>query len=387
MDTKNFKTKTVFKMRDNGDSGSKWCVALDVGYSAVKVFSPNIYAEFASYAKKEPANFIGKIGGNVILYQDLETGETWTVGETAQDRIDISDANETEAGLYNRQRYNSPMFLVLCRTGIGISCLNLASNAPNGRELFVQTGLPPRYLKSDQEMMKNVIRGRHHFSLQLGSGEKMEFDLYIKPENIDVISQPRGTLYSVAVGNDHQLTENAESLLNSSVVVFDAGFGTLDIFPLMANHVEESQTFDNLGMKRVFQETVAEINRRYDQDLTVPVFQKYLTTGAFRYQKRDPEGRMITKDIPFDDILKEKNYQVCMEAVDKLEQVVPMAGYNYLIITGGTSAAWNQIIRDRFKTSSTLTIIAGNRNDSISMAFANVRGYFMYRCNIIENGE
>ena len=28
-------------VKQDGDTGEKWCVALDIGYSAVKVFSPN----------------------------------------------------------------------------------------------------------------------------------------------------------------------------------------------------------------------------------------------------------------------------------------------------------------------------------------------------------
>ena len=148
MDTTKFKTRTMVKARDNGDSGEKWCVALDVGYSAVKVFSPNFVALFPSYAKKEEANFIGEIASDVILYKDLLTGDSWTVGEAAQESIDSRDTAESENTLYGRERYATPMFKVLVETGMGIGVLPSKTNSRGEREIFVQTGLPPKYLKT-----------------------------------------------------------------------------------------------------------------------------------------------------------------------------------------------------------------------------------------------
>lgn len=385
MDTKKFKTRTIFKKRNNGDTGDKWCVALDIGYSSVKIFSPNVVAMFPSYAKKETSNYIGEIGNDVILYKNLDTGECWTVGDDAQKRIDVRDTGESEATLYGRERYMTPMFRVLVETGLAMGSIPMSSNAPGGRDIFVQTGLPPKYLKADREMLTNVIAGPHNFSLRLGTGKEMIFNFNIKPENIDVISQPMGTLYSVMVDASHRFVANAEDYFAKNVIVFDPGFGTLDIFPIRQHHVEISETFDNLGMKRVIEETASAINEKYGQDISVPAMQKYLGLGTFRYQKRE-NGKMVTKDIPFDEILAEKNRAVCMEAMQRLEQVVPLVEYDYLIITGGTSAAWSEMIREYFSEMSTLKVVNGNQNDTLSFSFANVRGYFMYRYNQLMAG-
>lgn len=383
MDVKKFQTRTICKQRDNGDTGDKWCVALDIGYSAVKVFSPNIVAMFPAYAKKEESNYIGDVKGDVILYRNLDTGECWTVGSDAQERIDVRDTSESVTALYGRERYMTPMFKVLVETGLAWGCLPVGENSVDGRDIFVQTGLPPRYIKSDKEMLMEIIAGRHHFSIRHGSGEEIIYDFEVKMENIDVIAQPMGTLFSVMVDNNHQFVKGAEDYMAKNVIVFDPGFGTLDIFPIRHHHVENSETFDNLGMKRVFEETAAEINDKYHQDISVPAMQKFLGRGAFRYQKRE-NGRMITKDIAFDDILSEKNRKVCQEACQRLEQVIPLAEYDYLIVTGGTSAAWHNMIRDYFSGMSTLEIINGNQNDDLPIAFANVRGYFMYRYNLLK---
>lgn len=386
MDTKRFKTRTVFKKRDNGDTGEKWCVALDIGYSAVKIYSPNIISMFPAYAKKETSNYIGDVSGNVIRYQDLETGECWTVGDDAQERIDVRDTADSEASLYGRERYSTPMFKVLVETGIALGSIPMKENSPEDREIFVQTGLPPRYLRSDRDMLTMIIAGHHHFSIQLGTEDPIEYDFTIQTENVDVISQPMGTLFSVMMNNDHEFVENADDYFKKNVVVFDPGFGTLDIFPIRMHHVEASETFDNLGMKRVLSETADAINAKYGQDISIPAMQKYLGRGVFRYQNRDKEtGKMITKDISFSDILEEKNALVCNEALKRLEQVLPLSEYDYLIITGGTSAAWKDMIQEYFSGMTTLKIINGNQNDDLSFTFANVRGYFMYRYNLLKN--
>ena len=63
--------------------------------------------------------------------------------------------------------------------------------------------------------------------------------------------------------------------------------------------------------------------------------------------------------------------------------------HNYLVITGGTGAAWYNQIKDHFKDMNTLKIIAGNQNDNIPFIFSNVRGYYMAMYNklIKRNGK
>ena len=80
-DTSNFRTKTDFKPRENGKIDGTWPVALDIGYSAVKLFSPNIVSRFPSYAKRidEGFNFVGNIPWYSILYRNDDTGEKWIV--------------------------------------------------------------------------------------------------------------------------------------------------------------------------------------------------------------------------------------------------------------------------------------------------------------------
>lgn len=389
IDTRKFKTKTMIVQRNNGDAGDVWPVALDIGYSAVKIFSPNIVAMFPSFAKREDGDImssvIGSLPDSVITYRG-ENGECWAVGEDAQERIDVKDTNDTEAALYSRERYMSPMFRVILETGIGMAMFRSKYGSPDGKKIVIQTGLPPKYIKSDAELMRDAVAGHHAFSLRVGSREEVKFDFTIDRQDVYIMPQPMGTLYSVTIGQDRKPLPSAASLLKKNIVVFDPGFGTLDIFPIRQQRIGRSETFDNLGMKRVIQETAKQVNEKYHQDISVPAMQKYLGKGTVRIVSRQ-NGRMMTKDIEFGDLLSDANERVCMEAVQKLEQVLPLEEFDCLIITGGTSAAWNKMIREYFAGMSTLQIIEGNVNDTLPFAFANVRGYYMYRYGQLHAGR
>ena len=187
------------------------------------------------------------------------------------------------------------------------------------------------------------------------------------------MSQPMGTLFSVSVDNDGRPIPDMRNLFKRNVIVFDAGFGTLDLFPIRNGRLEKSQTNQTLGMKRVMQQTCHKLQNQ-NVTLSVPALQKYLETGMARYHTRT-----ASKNVPFGDLLKESSEQVCDMAVAWMTQMFPLYEYDYLIITGGTGAAWSSRIREILKDMETLQIVDGNCNDTLPYVFANVRGYYMYR--------
>lgn len=381
METKKFKTKTLYKERNNGDLKDYIPIAIDLGYSGVKYFSSFGYGIFPSYAKQTASNAesFGTLPKEHIMYKDLSNNEIWLVGSSAQKMVDLRDTNDSESTLYGRERYYSPMFTVLARCGLGLSLLGYTQNDIRNKTIFIQTGLPPKY-RSDSSTLKEVLSGTHKFALKIGDGSWQEFHFQIDPANIDVMAQPMGTIFSVAFDNQGRLTEEANKIFTKNLLIFDPGFGTLDLFSIQNNMIGRTETFSDLGMRQVFENTVDQINRTYEQELTVASLQKFLETGLFRLQKRE-NGRMITKDIPFGDILAKANNEVCLKALTKLQDVFNLAEYDYLILTGGTSAAWNEVIRDFFSGLSTLKIMNGNQNDTLPFVFSNVRGYYMYRYN------
>lgn len=375
-DTKKYKTKTFFRSRDNGGAAKgTWPVAADIGYSSVKVFSPNRTLVFPSYAKPFKGETIGSLPDYYIQYRDLDKGETWLVGEAAQNDVGQGDETVSEEALFGRTRYDDPMFLVLVRTGLGAGMIENKFGEPGEKTVYLQTGLPPKYMKDKKDLVK-AVAGRHRFSLKIGDMPEQEFDFEVRKENIGVMEQPKGTLMSVVKDSAHQYIPDAKKYFNRNVLIFDAGFGTLDIFPIVNNHVAEKQTFPEFSMKQVLKETIEAIEKEYGETVSMVGIQKCLGSGFVLCQ-----GKFKSRKEEFGDLLEEASANVCDRALERLGQIYRLPEFDYLVITGGTGAAWNSQIHEKLKELETLTIVDGNQNDtSLPFMTANARGYYMYLC-------
>lgn len=389
VETSNFKTKTIMLERKNEMVDSVWGMAMDIGYSSVKIFSPNAICSFPSYARKvtnDPLSF-GTPNPTDIQYKDTETGEIWTVGASAQDMVTSDSSNDSIAALYGRNRYFSPMFEVIARVGLALGMTINEYGNPTNKSLVLQTGLPPAYLKSDTDLLKEALFGEHKFEIKVGNKPWQSFNFFLPKENIRVMAQPMGTLLSIATDNNGKLVPDAKKYFSSGMLIFDPGFGTLDIFNIRNRYIESYETFDDLGMKRVLKETSDGIFKEFHVEVPVPAMQKYLKDGKVTVLNRT-RGEKKTKLEPFAHILEKANKKVCLEALDKVDTIYNnLIDHNYLVITGGTGAAWKDIIKDYYDGMETLTIIDGNQNDTLPYIFSNVRGYYMYQYSKLKQME
>lgn len=379
MNTRRFRTRTEFIERNNGKIPGVWEIALDLGYSAVKTFSPNGIACFPSYAKRidDSFQFAGNAPRESIVYRNLDTDEMWVVGEVAQNIMISGDTSDSEASLYGRERYSNAMYSVISDVGLGIASMENQYGAPGKDRIVIQTGLPEKYMGDEYEL-KDSLSGTHNFALRLGNGEWKKFHINVNKDDVFVMSQPKGTLFSVCINKDGRFHQDAAKYLSSSILVFDPGFGTLDLFPIVSGVVGKGETYSDLGMKRVLQETSKLIKENYNVDIPVPSMQKYLESGVVRYVNKKT---FESKEYPFDKLLAEANNKVCDEAINRMVSAINLIDYNYMIVTGGTGAAWLYNIQEKFKNFSTLKIINGNQNDELPFIYSNVRGYYLYRFN------
>lgn len=378
INTANFKTKTMFYQKNNESVEDTWVVALDIGYSSVKVISNNADIVFPSYARKidSPLLNLGESNKTDIQYRNNRTGELWAVGESAQNMIVTGETRDSITELYGRNRYFSDLFKVISEVGMGVGMIANSYGSPKGKKLLIQTGLPPAYLKSDSSLLKEALAGDHSFSIKIGNSNWVTFDFSLTEEDISIMAQPMGTLFSIATDNKGKTVPEAAKYFKSSVLIFDPGFGTLDVFNIRNRMIDSSETFDNLGMKRVFTETSNSILDKYHQEISVPAMQKYLRTGEIKC--RDRKTRSTTM-APFGELLEEANKKVCMEALAKIDNIYNgLYDHDYLVITGGTGAAWEHIIREYYSGMETLKIIMGNQNDNLPCFFSNARGYYLY---------
>lgn len=81
MNTRDFKTRTIFETRPAPYKRDRWVVGLDIGYSGIKGYATNKVFCFPAYARKVPNNqvVLKDAEKTDIRYRD-ETG-TWIIGE------------------------------------------------------------------------------------------------------------------------------------------------------------------------------------------------------------------------------------------------------------------------------------------------------------------
>lgn len=375
--TKNFKTRSEFLTRKNIAPEQIYPIALDIGYSGVKGMSPNAVYCFPSFVRAQEGEMIGTPRDTDILYKD-ENGKIYAVGAFAVEGLDTNDTNDSTSTLFGRNRYFTPSFLILARVGMA---LGMRGAYDGTKPVFLQTGLPPAYRKADTRLLTEALSGQHRFSVKVGTSDWRDYCFDLPDANISVIDQPIGSVYSASKkdnGETVTINESGRSYIDSRVLVVDGGAGTIDVYSVTNRSISGSNTFNTHGMKAVFERTANAIFERYGVDVQVHTLQNMLESGTVKAFNRHTRSSQM---IPFGDILREKSRAVCNEVFDKIEATYNnLIDYDYLLVTGGTCAAWLNYITERYKDMNTLKIITGNQNDiSLPHIYSNVRGYYMFR--------
>lgn len=394
MNTQDFRTKTLMIERANISASGMWGVAVDIGYSGVKLFSPNTIACFPAFAIPVKGEMLGITTANTkhtILFRRDETSQVWLVGKAAQDAISRDDPDTSSMSIFGRQRYNSDMFRVLSDTALGIACTKNAYGDPAGKPIVLESGLPNAYLKVDSQSLREVFEGFHAFDLKVGEKDWQHYEITLVHGNVAIMPQPMGTLLSVATGDDGKLRSEANKYYSSATLICDPGFGTFDCFSLRGSSMDRMETFDSLGMKQVLMDTSKRIFEKYPgTDVPVPAMQAYLEKGTIPVFNRKLR---TSANMPFGDILEECSKAVAMRAIEKIDELYDLVDYDYMILTGGTGEAWYGYFKDAYKGMSNLTLIPGNQNTMgilqdenghpapLPFIFSNVRGYYMYLNN------
>ena len=372
-----FKTKTMIEPKSNPSIDDKWLVGIDVGYSGCKVFSQNKVAIFPCYARKIEGEMISaSYEESDIWYKDNETKEIWAVGETAIGMMSSRETNDNAVSMYSRSRYEDPMFMVLLRTGLAVGLIKNVFGNSDGKELFVESGLPAAYMM-DEYALKDAFCRRHDFSVKVGKGGWIKYNFTLDENHVFVTSQPKGTLYSSIINEKGEFVENSAKILKSRSLIFDAGFNTLDLVRNMNGVIDSAYiSYDDLGMKQVFLETISEIEKKYREHVEVPYMQRILMNGIVHGYDRKTRS---TIEIDISDILEAKNKEICHRAINKIRGMYnDLLDMDYLVVTGGTGEAWWSMISEDFKGLKSLTVLSGNENSNLPFTFSNVRGYYFY---------
>lgn len=388
--TKAFKTQAMIlekkmpRILGNNQFAGKTILGVDGGYSSVKGISGNKAFIYPSYAKKvsESIQIVGQLKPTDILLRDNNTNTLWAIGALAENMIDRIDlAQITDDSLYTRYRYQSEIYKAIMSAAFAIGLLDTAS----GNDIFVSTGLPSTYKDEDSEELRSVLAGNYDLSIKIGDNPYRTFKFAIKPENINIMEQPQGTLLASAYDKNGELLPNGSDIISSNSIIYDIGFGTEDLFIIRNGINNGHKTYTDTGMKAVFEATIAEIKAKLKKedpncaaDFKIFEFQKYLEDGQAVYFDRKTYASKI---VEFEEILRRKNSELNKKSIHRLmEEYDHLLDYKNLIVTGGTGESRFEEIKETLKGLKHLKVIRGNQNDdTLPFSFSNVRGYYMFQ--------
>ena len=372
MKTSKFRTRQEFIKRfTHPKSKREYVIGLDAGYSSMKCFYENGYFCFPSYAKRINESDLLLTGEKDILYRDNESGELYMIGYTAQDMIESTDTNDTESEFFSRKRYGSKVFRILCNAAVGIALLNRKDD----REIFIQTGLPSSY-DADKGDIIRAISTPTKFDLKVGEGAWNSYDLKIKKENIAVMPQPAGALYSFLITSEGKYIPNAKKYMMSNLLVMDIGFGTFDFYGLKSHSIACRESINEIGMRSVLKRTVRKILDDTNEEIRIQALQKNLESGSFIVLD---EEEMKTENKDLSPFLEQASEEVFREAMERAKNVTSaFRDYNYIIVDGGTGEAWFEKIKQYLSGMKNITVFPCNSNDALPFIYANARGYYMY---------
>lgn len=290
------------------------------------------------------------------------------------DQVDIEST--TDASLYTRYRYDSEVFKVLAMTGMALGLWGTGS----GNDIYLQTGLPATYKDRDEGKIVSALCGDYAVSIKVGSGDWVPFQFTLDENHIDVMEQPQGTLCATAYDNG-VVSQMGKDILRSNSIILDIGFGTEDIFSIRSGYKNAHQTYSDTGMRAVFEAVIKQLqadHKNYALETKIFELQRYMENGEVPYFDAD-EFQM--HNLPFADILEEKNREICDKSIRRLMQDYGnLVGYNYLIVTGGTGESRFEQIKEMLSGLPTLQVLPGNLNtQDLAFSYSNVMGYYMLR--------
>ena len=349
-----------------------WIIAVDIGFSSVKGLAPNKRFCFPSYVKKMNSSLMS-IDEEDIYYRDKDG--TYLIGTKAQDLVWADDTNDTDSS-FDRNRYFTKEFVILARTAVAIGLMNNEERGNQGQlRPFVQTGLPAAYLTADAPKIKAAFSQPGTYEIKIGSGKWLQFENTLKSSDINVTSQPAGTLNSILFDDNGEPRKQARQIMEKNIIIADIGFGTFDPYGVVNREKVLEESINNLGMKRVLEVASEYIYKEFNMDIKIPQMRKCMKDGYFKIVDIQ---QMTSKKIPLDNYIERACKEVATQAATKLYE---MAGYfqdyDILVVTGGTGAAWFDYFKEALAGMEDLKIIPGNDGNELPIYYANARGYYM----------
>ena len=387
MAVNNYKTKTTLMEVDNSLSPDVWTIALDVGYSAVKVFAPNKVFSFPTFARPATNPKLEIIGPDIttMRYRD-ENNIVYDVGGRAIDIADDFSVLDNEEVMYRRNWYNNETYRICLECALAIATMSNSIRQYKGEPIRVITGLPCQFIE-DIPILVSLISGKHSFYF-IPPNEKEWTPVEYNVESTTVIEQHMGAYWSTLFREAYQKSNDFSEIAASNTLVLDGGFGTFDIYGIIGKSPQLVSTYTDFSMKEVFKRTTNEIKDKCDKLVPIPLLYKYLDDGKIRYVKfvknsagiidqTDPNC-LEPRSIEFSDILLNHSNEVAKKALSAIRaDTNNFSAYKSVILSGGTLAAWAGIFRPYIEKFGIKVYSAGRYCKNFGECFSIVRGYYM----------
>lgn len=376
-----FAPKTEFKFYNlKVPYGNIVPIGLDIGYSSTKVcsiFGRHIFPSFPIRVS-EDLTVVDKPTN--IKYKD-ENGILWYVGDLAYNVLESGKALYQENILYGKNRISSDEYLVLLRIGIYLGLLREDFTIPANFHLKIKTGLPDQYMMEDRIVLKERFIGHHHFAIKIGNQEWTTVSFDIGPDDISVISQPFGTLWSLAADINGDII-NSDLFDSTNVLIVDGGYHTFDTYFNKAGTKGTSSTWTTIAMSEVFNRTRRKIYEGTHEHKYMRQYEivKYLKSPV--HAGKVPYGNR--QWYVFEQDLYDNVEEVAKEAIKQLMVTYEnLVDVDVVVCTGGTGKAYYPF----FKKNLRLDVLLaekhdGNEIENFDTVFANVVGFF--KCLLAE---
>lgn len=226
--------------------------------------------------------------------------------------------------------------------------------------------------------MKTALTKPFNFSLKKGNKPWVNINLQITPDNIHLMAQPAGALYSALIENNAKYRPDAKKILFGKTLVADFGGGTGDLYGIKNRKLECCESLSNIGSGEIFKRVSKLIMEEYGEDIRSQALQHNLETGYIICMN---EETMEQESKPIGELVKQSSHEVFLEAMERLRALTnTFLGYETLIIAGGTGEAWFEDIKQYLANMKTLQILPSNVNSpDVPFLYSVARGYYQYR--------
>ena len=387
MAVNNYKTKTTMTEVNNSLSQDVWTVALDVGYSAVKVLAPNKVFSFPTFARPAANPKLEIISPDITIMRYRDANNiVYDVGGRAIDIADDFSVLDNEDVMYRRNWYNNETYRICLECALAIAIMSNPIRQYKGEPIRVITGLPCQFI-DDIPILVSLISGEHSFDF-IPPNEKEWTHIQFTVESTTVIEQPMGAYWSTLFREAYQRANDFSEIAGNNTLILDGGFGTFDMYGIIGKSPQLVSTYTDFSMKEVFKRTTNEIKERSDKLVPIPLLYKYLDDGKIRYvniiknsagiiDPADPEC-LDPQSIVFSEILLNHSNDVAKKALLAIRaDTNNFSAYKSVILSGGTIAAWFGLFKPYIEKFGVRVYSASRYCRNIGECFAIARGYYM----------